>query len=207
MWKWVLPRVSSDKNDFMPCQEKITQRGKGIEPDERDKRVHLAAQIFREHSEDIRAIIRYSIRDESIADDIYQDFFLSLITAKIPDPIKNMRSFLYTAITNDIVSMARRVRRRHERLKAYVQEGYWDAPEEESPSAQLIRDEENELALTYIEKHLCPSEFKAVLCRLKEGEDNEEAARRLGVKKRSFLRYLCSALKKIRKINLTEEGL
>lgn len=191
----------------MPCQEKIAQRGQTVDQAERKKRLQFATQIFREHSDDIRAIIRYSIRDESIVDDVYQDFFVSLITTKMPEHIKNMRSFLYKAITNDIVSMSRRVRRRRDRLKVYAQEGYQVVPEEESPSAQLIRDEQTEQALMHLEKHLCPSEFKAVVCRFKEGSDNEEAAKRLGIKKRSFLRYLCSALKKIRKINFNEEGL
>jgi RNA polymerase sigma factor (sigma-70 family) len=191
----------------MACQEKIAQNGGVVELDEREKRLQFATQIFNEHSDDIRAIIRYNIRDESIIDDIYQDFFLSLVATNISRPIKNMRSFLYTAITNDIVSMARRVRRRRERLKVYAQEGFWVASEEESPSDQLIRDEEKERILTHLEKHLCPSEFKAVMCRFTEGGDNEKAAERLGIKKRSFLRYLCSALKKIKKINLSEEGL
>lgn len=167
----------------------------------------MATNIFHEYGDDIRDMIRFSVRDEGLAEDIYQDLFLSLVSAKLPPMIRNMRRFLYRAITNDVISMARRSRRRHELMKLYAQDYRAAESEESGPGEQMIQNERREQVFSQLEKHLCPSEYRAVLWRFQRGGDNQEAADELGIKKRSFIRYLCAGLKKMRQLDWSEEGL
>ena len=192
----------------MPCQDsKTVQRTAALDLTETQQRVQMATHIFQEYGDDIREMIRFSVRDEGLAEDIYQDLFLSMVSAKLPPKIRNMRRFLYRAITNDIISMARRSRRRHELMKLYARDYRTAELEEKSPGERLIQSEQKEQVFLQLEKELCPSEYKAVLWRFQRGGDNQEAAEELGIKKRSFIRYLCAGLKKIRQLDWSEEGL
>jgi len=140
-----------------------------------------------------------------MVDDIFQDFFLSLASTSLPDNIRNMKRYLYKAITNDVVSMARRVRYRRERMKVYALDyrtRIWD----DKPDGRMVSREEKEQVFDVLKKHLRPSEFQAVMWRYWRDRGNDEAAQELGIKKRSFIRYLCSGMKKIRKLNLSQEG-
>ncbi len=69
----------------------------------------LASKVFAEHSDFIRAVIRSQVKNEAQADDIFQDFFLSLVYNPVPKGVKNMKSYLYRAIINDVVDAFRRV--------------------------------------------------------------------------------------------------
>ncbi|NQV33376.1 MAG: sigma-70 family RNA polymerase sigma factor [Phycisphaeraceae bacterium] len=191
----------------MPCQDSKTfQRRAALDLTETQERVQTATHIFREYGPDIREMIRFSVRDDGVAEDIYQDLFLSLASSKLPPKIRNMRRFLYRAITNDIISMVRRSRRRHELMKLYARDYRAVESEETSPGELLIQSERKEQVFSQLEKELCPSEYRAVLWRFQRGGDNEAAAEELGIKKRSFIRYLCAGLKKIRRLDWSEEG-
>jgi len=166
--------------------------------------VEAAAELFLEHSHEIRAIIKYNVHDESVAEDVYQEFFLSLVSCPLPPDIANMKRFLYRAITNDILTMVRRSKRRREQLQAYVQCNRNGMPVGD-PAERAMGREDRDKVLDIIEKHLHPSEYKAIQGRMRHGNDNEKAARDLGIKKRSYIRYLSVGLKKIRKLNLKHD--
>jgi RNA polymerase sigma factor (sigma-70 family) len=191
----------------MPCQDsKTLQRRTVVDLTETQQRVQMVTHIFQEYGDDIREMIRFSCRDHGLADDIYQDLFLSLVSANLPPKIRNMKRFLYRAITNDIISMGRRSRRRHELMKLYARDYRVSELESHGPGDQLIQNERKEQVFSLLEKQLCPSEYKAVLWRFQRGGNNREAAAELGVKKRSFIRYLCAGLKKMRQLDWSEEG-
>ena len=166
--------------------------------------VEAAAEIFGKYNHEIRAIIRYNVHDESVAEDVYQEFFLSLVSCPLPAGIGNMKRFLYRAITNDILTMLRRNKRRREHLKSYMQNSRGEMLEHD-PAHRVMGEEDRNKALNVIEKHLHPSEYKAIQGRMRYGNDNERAAKNLGIKKRSYIRYLSIGLKKIRKLNLKHE--
>ena len=71
--------------------------------------VDVAAKVFAEHGDFIRAIIRYQISNDTQADDLFQDFFLSLVYRPLPTGVQNIKSYLYRAVTNDVVDAVRRV--------------------------------------------------------------------------------------------------
>ncbi len=190
----------------MQCSENETkQLGGSVVLAETQIRVRRATQIFHEYGGDIRKIICFKVKDESLVEDLYQDLFLSLVSANLPPKIKNMKRFLYHAITNDVISMARRTRRRHELMKLYAQDSRAIELADEGPGERMIQNEREEEVFQQLEEHLCPSEYQAVLWRFQRDGNNQEAAREFGVKERSFIHYLCTGLKKLRKVDWSEE--
>jgi len=166
--------------------------------------VQAAAVVFLKYHHEIRTIIKYNVRDESVAEDVYQEFFLSLVSCRLPTGIGNMKRFLYRAITNDVLTMVRRSKRRREHLQTYIQYRR-NGTAENDPGDRIMDNEDRDKVLGVIEKHLHPSEYRAIQGRMRYGRDNEKAARKLGIKKRSYIRYLSVGLKKIRKLNLKHE--
>ena len=62
-----------------------------------------AAKVFLDHKDFIKKVIRFHIQNEDQADDLFQDFFLSFVSHPLPGGIRNIKSFLYKAIINDII--------------------------------------------------------------------------------------------------------
>jgi len=184
------PRISANKSTYKRVSVK--------------KNVQAATEVFLKYNHEIRTIIKYNVHDESLAEDVYQEFFLSLVSCPLPDGIGNMKRFLYRAITNDILTMVRRSKRRREQLQTYIQ-FHKEGISQNDPAFRVMGEEDRDKALGIIEKHLHPSEFRAVRGRMRFGNDNEKAAKNLGIKKRSYIRYLSVGLKKIRQLNLKHE--
>ena len=78
-----------------------------------------ATEVFTEHRDFIHMVIYSQVKNKSRADDIFQDFFLSLVSKPIPQNVKNIKSYLYRAISNDIVDTQRQVERYREQIKKY----------------------------------------------------------------------------------------
>ncbi len=71
--------------------------------------VEAASSIFAEYGSFIHTVIRCQVKNEAQADGIFQDFFLSIVCKPIPGGVNNIKSYLYRAITNDIIEATRRV--------------------------------------------------------------------------------------------------
>jgi RNA polymerase sigma factor (sigma-70 family) len=166
--------------------------------------VNIAAKIFAEHSDFIYAIIRHKVRDKVQADDIYQDFFLSLVAKPVPTGIKDIRSYLYRAITNDIIDANRRVERYQARVRKYA-EVFNYATNNNTPEKTLITEEEDEI-FKLIGRCLPSSEAQAIKLRFKNNRDITEIATKMSVDKRSVSRYISVGLKKIRHFLRTRRG-
>ena len=138
--------------------------------------VNAATAIFAQHGQFIRAIIYSKIGHEAGAEDIFQDFFLSLAHKPPPDDVKNIKSYLYSAITHDIADAMRRM------------------------NAYRVRLEE------LIEKRLPSSQSKAVILRYKHGYEIKEIAEAMRVDSRSVSRYICLGLRAIRQLFPKKRG-
>ena len=84
-----------------------------------EKNVLTASEIFAEYGNFIRTVINYHVKNEHQADDLFQDFFLSLVYRPIPDSVDNIKSYLYRAICNDIVDNQRQLERYNAQIKKY----------------------------------------------------------------------------------------
>ena len=158
--------------------------------------IELATEIYQEHGEFLRAVIRCRVRDPHEADDLFQSFFLSL-AANPPRKIDNLRSYLYRALTNDRIDRLRRQRTGQKALQHYADRTR-DKGTAVEPADRLANREEVERMFELIENKLPEHEGRSLKLRYRGGLDNDQIAEEMGVSNASVRRYICVGLKKIR---------
>lgn len=174
--------------------------------DNHGNHVEPAGKIFAEHGSFIRAVILSKVKDDEVrADDIFQDFFLDLVRKPMPKHIKNIKSYLYRAITNDVVDSIRR-RQRYELLISRCGGNYNYPINTIGVEDALITEEEINNVLRVIEGRLKSCESRAVILRHGKGMSVEEAADIMHIKRRSVSRYVSVGMKKIRRSLMAERG-
>lgn len=116
------------------------------------RNVSIARQIFEEHGDFIRSIIRFHVGNKPEADDLFQDLFLFLVLKPLPQDIHNIRSLLYRVITARVIDKFR-----HEsRMKVFISK-YAQGKErsvEKSQEDSLVEIESAEKMFSLIRKHL-----------------------------------------------------
>ena len=161
------------------------------------KRVGSAAKIFDQYSDEIRAIIHFNTKDKSKADDIFQNFFVSIVRKPIPPDIEDIRRYLYRAVTNDVIDVARQKKCHQDHIKKYA-EGCKSFIITEDPQNIAIQVESTKKMFQLIESCLSKREAEAILQRYGRGFNTTDTAKSMHVDKRIVSRYLSLALKKIR---------
>ena len=159
--------------------------------------VGLAAKIFAEYGDFIHMVIFSQVKNEARTDDIFQDFFLSLVRKPIPQDVKNIKGYLYRAITNDIIDATRRVNK-----YSYHMHKYHEYPNhsinKRTPENAFINVEETNKMFGLIKGRLTNSQYQAMALRYRTDHSIKEVAKKMGVKSTSVSRYLSIGLKKIR---------
>ena len=160
--------------------------------------IKQAAKIFEEYGDVIRGTVCCNVNDRSMIDDILQDFFLALVRKPIPPAIQNVKSYLRRAVKNDILDKALQTKSYHARNQrcAELHMGYIKF---HSPEDIVIKAETIQQLFNIIEQKLMPHEAEAVTQKFCFDRDDSHAAEAMGIKRRTFSRYLCTGLKKIRK--------
>ena len=158
--------------------------------------VDRVMKVFEEHGHFIRSIIDFNVRNKAEAEDIFQDFFLFLISKPIPDEVQNIRAFLYRVVSDKIKDAFRRIDRYQARIRRYA--GYPGRVTEYRLKNSLIEAEETKRMFELIERHLPPKEALAVTLRYKNNCDTAKVAKKMGVQPRSVSRYVSVGLKKAR---------
>jgi RNA polymerase sigma factor (sigma-70 family) len=159
--------------------------------------VRQAAEIIAEYSDFIYMVICSQIKNKSRVDDIFQDFFLSLVAKPIPDNVKNIKSYLYKAVCNDIVDKQRQVERYKNQIKKY-RERYIFSINNSDPENALIKDEQLSNVFDLIKGQLTSSQSQAIALRYGTDHTIQEVAEEMGVKTTSVSRYICTGLRKMR---------
>lgn len=159
--------------------------------------VDRAAEIFSKYGDFILAVIRYQVGNDVQADDLFQDFFLSLVSRPIPAGIQNIKSYLYRAITNDIVDAARRVEKYRTRMHKYA-ECLDYSINKNTPENALIKVEEINKMFKLIEGRLPRSEARAIRFRFWNNFSIKEVAKKMHVNNRTVSRYISVGLRKAR---------
>jgi len=159
--------------------------------------VNIAAEIFAEHWDYIRTIIRYKASDKDQVDDLFQDLFLSLVSRPPSSNIKNIKAYLYRAIINDIIDNARRIKRYQNKMCGYAERlKYFKT--DDRPEDALVKTEEMNEMFECIEKRLRHSEARAVTLRYKKNYKIKEVAAAMDVNKIAAWRYVSKGLREIR---------
>jgi len=167
--------------------------------------VARAAEIFSEYGDFIRAVICYRAKDDDQADDLFQDFFLSLVSRPLPADIQNVKSYLYRAITNDIIDATRRVEKYKIRMNKYA-ECFNYSINKNRPENALIEIEQTNKMFKLIEGRLRRSEAQAISLRYRNSYNIKEVAKKMHVNNRTVSRYISAGLSKVRQFLTAKLG-
>lgn len=182
-------------------QEVLAKTNKNIDTPDKAERVE---KIFAEYGSFIRSILRFKIRNEAVCEDLFQDFFLSLMVSPIPQDIQNMKGFLYRAVSNRIIDAVRSTGRYQIRINRYAE--HRTNTLSNCPEKILIDLEETEKMFELIRENLPSNEALAVKLRYLDNYDTTEVAQKLKVNPRSVSRYVSVGLKKARHVLGVEKG-
>ena len=158
--------------------------------------VDRAAEIFSKYEDFILAVIRYRVGNNAQADDLFQDLFLSLVSKPIPPGIQNIKSYLYKAITNDIIDAARRVENYKTLMHKYFESIDYSI-NKNTPENALIKKEELDKMLALIKGRLPHSEAQVITLRFRDNFSIKEIAQKMHVNSRTVSRYISVGLSKV----------
>jgi RNA polymerase sigma factor (sigma-70 family) len=161
--------------------------------------VKMAAEVFGEYGDAIRAIIKFNVKSETEIDDIFQEFFLSIVRRPIPQSVQDIRGYLYKAVTNDIIDISRRNKSDRNRINRYAECRKYSINEDD-PENLIIQAEEIKKVLQTIENSLPKREAEVVVKRYGRNLSTTDTAQRMSVNRRTVSRYLSVAIKKARQI-------
>jgi RNA polymerase sigma factor (sigma-70 family) len=167
-------------------------------------KVSRAWKIFDEHGDFIRSVIRFNVKSEEEAEDLFQDLFLFLILKPIPEELQNVRGFLYRVICDNAKDSVRRITRYRARIQRYAV--YRTYTTESNPESTVIAAEETEKMFELIQRRLSSKEALAITLRYRDNCDTKDVAVKMSVKPRTVSRYVSIGLKKVRKVFDKNEG-
>jgi RNA polymerase sigma factor (sigma-70 family) len=167
--------------------------------------VAQATEIFSKYGKFIFAVIRYQVKNDAQADDLFQDFFLSLVSKPIPKGVQNVKSYLYRAITNDIVDATRRMENYKARMNKYAEYLNYSV-NKNSPESALVEKEQTDKMFRLLEGRLRRSEARAITLRYRDSYNIKEVAKKMHVNNRTISRYVSAGLSKIRQLLTLKQG-
>ncbi len=163
-------------------------------------RVAAATKIFAGHGSFIRIVIHSHVQDKDLAEDLFQDFFLSLISKPLPRGLENVKGYLYRAITNDIVDATRRMMKYRTYMRKYAERS--KRPDsQKTPKETLQEMEQAEIVLKLIEQRLPCTEAEAVSLRYLDSHKVKEIAKTMGIANATARAYVNGAIDRIRRLS------
>ncbi len=161
--------------------------------------VNIAAEIFTRYGDFIRGVIRCKVGDKGCVDNLFQNFFLSLVFKPPSSNIKNIKGYLYRAIINDIIDDTRRTDRYQSQMHRYAEYLEYSTVGD-GPENALIEAEEMNKMFECIKRQLQHSEAQAIILRYRNNYKIKEVAAAMGVNNMAAWRYISRGLKNIRRI-------
>jgi RNA polymerase sigma factor (sigma-70 family) len=168
--------------------------------------VATAAKVFLDHQSFIRKVISFHVQDEHQADDLFQDFFLSLASNPLPRDIENIESYLYKAITHDTIDAIHR----KENYRNFIhQYGACSnrSRSEKTPEEVVLEMEETNRVFDLIEKRLPRTEAQAVYLQYQDDHNAKEIAQKMGVGAATVRGYVSDGISRIRRLLSTKDWL
>jgi len=175
----------------------MASSGRNISDNEAN--VKVAADVFAKYGDFIYNVIRSKTSNKAQVDDLYQNFFLSLVSNPISPDSDNIKGYLYRAITNDIIDASRHTKRYQKLINNYSN-NFNLTIKKTFPTDAINNSDEAERVFQVAKGNLSPTEMKAFNMRYEKGCSNEEIAEEIGAKKESISRYICVGLKKLRQL-------
>jgi RNA polymerase sigma factor (sigma-70 family) len=164
-----------------------------------ERNVTAAYKIFIEYWDFIYSVIRFKVGNECASDDLFQDFFLSLVQNPPAPDIKNIKGYLYRAIINDIIDKARCVERHRNLMNGYAEYLRY-CKNQEFHKDNVFDFEELNNMIEYVDKKLEYNEAKAIKLRFQEELKIKEIAEKIGVDNTTAWRYISKGLNEIKRV-------
>ena len=159
--------------------------------------VDNAVQIITEYGDFIRLMIHLQVNDKNSEEDIFQNFFLSLVAHPIPANIDNIRGYIYIAILHDVTDCKRKQHRNITFMKKYLKK-MKNRINKITPLDALLIDEEKNRMYELIKEKSLEVEYNAISLRYRDGYSIQKVAEEMGVKNSSARRYISKGLKRVR---------
>ena len=167
--------------------------------DKNRKNAEQASQIFFKYGDFIRSVIHTKLNDPEKEENMFQDFFLSLVYKPMPTDVKNKKSYIYRAIINDITDSNRRSERYSTHIKFFEKKIEYTI-NKSTPENAYINEEQISKMLTLIKEQLPDSCSEAITLRYIENMSIQEVAKKMNVKSSSVSRYISTGVKKLRRL-------
>lgn len=160
--------------------------------------------IHQEYCQWILATIKKLVRHGDDADDIFQDFFVLLLTKPQLARSIQHKGFLYRTLNRDVIDFMRRKKAYRNRLNKFADK---KPPNTQDISTldRLLSQQECQFITQLIEQKLPDSLRKVLKMHLDCNCTNSEIARRLNIGPASARRYLYLGRKKVKTL-LIENG-
>ena len=160
--------------------------------------VQAAADVCNEYGSFIRAIIRFQSHDRSQEEDLFQEFFLTLIRKPVPADVRNIKSFLYRAVVNHILDSVRARQTYRRAVEKYAKETRIPINNRVAGNVLIEDTEERNATIAYLARHLQGRAAQAFVLRYRDHFSIGEIAARMGVNARTVSRYLSESLRRLR---------
>ena len=164
------------------------------------KAVEAASAVFREHGAFIRSTVRFQAGNRFQEDELLQQLFLSLVKSPIPADVRNVRSYLYRAIANDVIDFGRRKARQQKHFQRFAEEFRISIHRQAPADALMCEEEDGHAAFACLTRQLSKREAQAVTLRYRDDRSIPEIASMMGVDRRTVSHYLAAALRQLRRI-------
>ena len=155
------------------------------------------AQLYSENHSFVRATINKLTNNQNDVDDIAQDFFVLLLQRPIPSDMKDCKPYLYRILHRDVIDHSRSNQRYYKIMTVFYE--YSQYQSKKTMSSKLVLTENYPLVMNLIQKTLPPRQATALMLRYKYNYKYEKIAQIMNIHPQSSRKYVCFALKKIRK--------
>lgn len=166
------------------------------EAEEVDPAVQAATAIFSQYGDFIRTVIRFQAENKLDSDDLYQEFYLSLIHKPLPADVRDFKSYLYRAVLNFVISAIRRQKNYSCNLKKYAKEAEISINSRPTKDA-FVDDEHQDATVTRLAGHLQQRPAQAFVLKYRDDCSIHEIATKMGVGRRTVSRYLSESIKRL----------
>jgi len=169
------------------------------------RNVSRAAEIFAEYGTYMWRVIRLKVFDRDCHEELYQSFFLLLVSKQIPGNVRNMKGYLFRMLNNYINDWGRKKQRDEAIMKKYITHFNYSI---NNPSSRNVIDNRtrSEKVLRTAKRQLSSKEYAALSLRFEQGKDAVTIARMMNVKEMTASRYISVAIKKMRRVFEIESG-
>jgi RNA polymerase sigma factor (sigma-70 family) len=155
------------------------------------------AQLYSENHSFVWSTINKLINNQNDVDDVAQDFFVSLLQRPIPSDMKDCKPYLYRILHRDVIDYSRSNQRYQKMMSKFCEYSQYQSKKTISSKSGLT--ENYPLIMNLIQKTLPPRQATALMLRYKYDYKYEKIAQIMNVNPQSSRKYVCFALKKIRK--------